>query len=222
MTEPAACPKCGFARDPRSVECPACGIIFSRYDPGRREAQREARASQAAHDLEGSGETNPYRAPEAVLVAHGPADDVFGQPLASRGARLGAYLLDNLFALPAILPILIALPFIEPQSENPAPMIAGCAVAGVLIIGLLVANLYFLARDGQTLGKKAVSVRIVRLNGERVSLGRILVLRYIVPGLLGAIPFLGYVFSLLNYLLIFREDRRCLHDHIADTKVVMA
>ncbi len=46
------------------------------------------------------------------------------------------------------------------------------------------------------------------------------VLRSLVPGLIAAIPRLGALFVLADVLSIFGEERRCLHDYIAGTKVV--
>jgi uncharacterized RDD family membrane protein YckC len=37
---------------------------------------------------------------------------------------------------------------------------------------------------------------------------------------LESIPLLGGLFSLVNVCFIFRDDRRCIHDLIADTIVV--
>jgi hypothetical protein len=48
------------------------------------------------------------------------------------------------------------------------------------------------------------------------------ILRGFIPGLIGAIPYIGPLFSLVNVLFIFREDYRCVHDHIAGTIVVQA
>ena len=39
---------------------------------------------------------------------------------------------------------------------------------------------------------------------------------------IGAVPLIGPFLSLLNVALIFRENRRCLHDDFADTAVVIA
>jgi hypothetical protein len=36
------------------------------------------------------------------------------------------------------------------------------------------------------------------------------------------LPWIGFVFVIVNYGFIFREDRRYLHDLIADTRVVKA
>jgi uncharacterized RDD family membrane protein YckC len=43
-------------------------------------------------------------------------------------------------------------------------------------------------------------------------------MRVILNGILGFIPF----YSLVDVLFIFRDDRRCIHDLIAGTKVVEA
>ena len=37
-----------------------------------------------------------------------------------------------------------------------------------------------------------------------------------------AVPWLGRYLRLLDVLFIFRDDKRCVHDIIADTKVVEA
>jgi hypothetical protein len=59
------------------------------------------------------------------------------------------------------------------------------------------------------------------VNDDRASLGRLFGLRMLVPGFIGAVPLIGPFFSLADALFIFGEPRRCIHDYIADTKVVM-
>jgi uncharacterized RDD family membrane protein YckC len=108
--------------------------------------------------------------------------------------------------------------------------VLGLTVAALLVglfgflslAGLAVWNCIWLQRYGQTVGKRVLHIRIVRSNGERASLGRIFGLRYLPMILLGAIPKLGVLITLADYLLIFRESRKCLHDQIADTIVVKA
>ena len=87
---------------------------------------------------------------------------------------------------------------------------------------VFVINLVLLARNGQTIGKKALGIKIVRDNRQTAGLGRIFVLRMIAPAVLGVIPIIGFFFGLANVLCIFREDRRCIHDFMADTVVVTA
>ena len=47
-------------------------------------------------------------------------------------------------------------------------------------------------------------------------------LREIVPAIIGAIPLIGFVFYIVDVCFIFRTDRRCVHDLMANTKVVIA
>ena len=71
--------------------------------------------------------------------------------------------------------------------------------AGLLLlafVALVVWNCVWLHRYGQTVGKRALGIRIVRGNGERASLGRIFGLRYLPMMILGAIPFLGPLVTL--------------------------
>ena len=82
-------------------------------------------------------------------------------------------------------------------------------------------NGYLLAKRGQTIGKVIVGTRIVDVADGRVpKLVRSLGVRYGTIWLVSLIPFVGGLLSLLDALVIFRRDRRCLHDLSAGTKVV--
>ena len=89
-------------------------------------------------------------------------------------------------------------------------------------IALVVWNCVWLHQYGQTVGKRALGIRIVRSDGGRATLGRIFALRYLPVTLLGAIPYVGPLIGLVDVLLIFRDSRQCMHDQIADTIVVKA
>jgi hypothetical protein len=62
----------------------------------------------------------------------------------------------------------------------------------------------------------------VRSDGERCDFARYIFLRWLAIAVIGAVPLIGPFLSLLNVSLIFRENRRCLHDDFADTAVVIA
>lgn len=158
---------------------------------------------------------NPYAAPTSRVEQYVEHND--GVVLASRGARLGAHLLDTLLYGLCFIGIIMA-------AVGAGARTAGAlALLGVLAgLGLFAANLVMLHRHGQSVGKRIVGIRIVRSDGSRCALGRIVGLRMGVPILISLIPFAGYVFGLLDPLSIFREERRCIHDHIADTIVVDA
>ena len=72
-----------------------------------------------------------------------------------------------------------------------------------------------LARDGQTVGKRALRIRVVSADGSalttRQAFGR-------ASGrqLLGLIP----CFSLVDYATAFGRERTCIHDMLAKTTVV--
>lgn len=152
--------------------------------------------------------------------------------LAGRGSRLGAYLLDQLIALVLILPGLWKLlqPFMKDLEAGNAPtpeeLLANIAPAlPLLIIPLLafvIVQVVMLVKNGQTIGKKMLGIRIVKLDGSNPGFTNVIIMRGILPGLIGGIPMVGPVFSLIDVLLIFREDHRCVHEMIAGTIVVKA
>lgn len=171
-------------------------------------------------------ETNPYAAPSAV-VEDAPAFD--GNDLesrkADRGRRLGAVLLDDLFFALCLIPI--AIPayqsyLAKARGETVPASTAGimAVVCGAIFLGLLIYNFVLLHRNGQTIGKRILNIKIVRTDGSRAGLRRIFFLRALPIGLLGAIPWIGRIITLVDALMIFRDEKRCLHDQIADTIVI--
>lgn len=161
---------------------------------------------------------NPYQTPAERV------EDVWQEtgignlpPPAERGTRLIAALLDGLCYAVGII-LLMFIEGLPPDPNNTVWLLKVYAGAAPVMI----VNLIFLARDGQSLGKKALGIRIVESDGARASLTRIFLLRMVAPTLVGFIPIVGPFFGLADSLLIFRADRRCLHDHMAGTIVVMA
>jgi uncharacterized RDD family membrane protein YckC len=168
---------------------------------------------------------NPYEAPAAIVAD--PVGTEFLE-LADRGTRLGAKILDG-FILGggiAIIGIIaaIAIPALLSQRRGGAfPTVFFAAfgvVAGGLMIAIMIWNLVWLHRYGQTIAKRILKIRIVRSNGDKVGMGRVVGLRIVVMWVIEMIPLLGPLFSLVNICFIFRDDRRCIHDLLADTIVV--
>lgn len=162
---------------------------------------------------------NPYAAPSATLV-----ETTVDNPArkAERTTRLLAALADGFIGVPLWLPLFFGAAMASAPDGNRMAGIVLIAIGVIGLIALVVVQLVMLARHGQTIGKRWQGIRIVRSNGERIGFGRILGLRMIAPAVVGAIPFLGAIFSLANILWIFGEERRCLHDYFADTIVVNA
>ena len=173
-------------------------------------------------------EYQDFRPPEAP-VTDAPA---FPLELAERGTRLGAKCVDGLTVLGALLatgivaaigiPVLAA--FTRSGVDRHFGLNVFALVAGLVgflaLLALITWNCLWLRRYGQTIGKRVLKIRIVRGNGGPATLGRIFWRRYLPMILLGSIPYLGFLITLADYLLIFRDSRKCLHDEIADTIVV--
>lgn len=165
-------------------------------------------------------EGNPYAPPSAHVedVATSGAGE-----LAGRGARLGAALIDGFIILVGIWIVSAVTPwspFAAPAAGRVGLALALNGFVGIAIFALT--QTYLLATHGQTIGKRLLGLRIVRTDGERASIGRLLGLRYGVGWLISVIPMIGQIYSLIDALLIFRESRKCVHDNIADTIVVKA
>jgi uncharacterized RDD family membrane protein YckC len=167
--------------------------------------------------------TNPYAPPRAVVQDMAAAP---GQLMpADRGTRLGASILDGLiFGAMVYLPFVVAMVAsvgLSPlTSENEATQMFG--VAGLIaLLGFTVwlwLTLTYMQRNGQSIAKKLVGIKIVRADGSRASVSRIVWLRNILNGFISIVPLYG----LLDSLFIFGESRQCLHDKIADTIVINA
>lgn len=160
---------------------------------------------------------NPYQAPKSDITATNVSYDE-GE-LAGRGTRLGAYILDTLFALLALLPMFIMMAVKGDSEEGLTIAIITMAIG---LIALLSINIYYLYINGQSIGKRLLGIKIIRTDGDRCSLPRILFLRMFLVNLIGNIPYIGIVFVIVDPLFIFRDDRRCIHDLFADTKVIVA
>ena len=80
---------------------------------------------------------------------------------------------------------------------------------------------YFLATSGQTVAKRMLGMQIVSVEDNRtLPFGKLIGLRYAPLYLVGLIPVLGNLIGLINPLTIFGNERRCLHDYVAGTKVI--
>jgi uncharacterized RDD family membrane protein YckC len=169
--------------------------------------------------------SNPYAAPATEVrdvVPEGQA------PLAGRGARFGASFLDGL-----IVAVVVYLPvFLIVGPENLLAADSNLDIAKFLVqggfvglIGLVVLTgitAWLVHRNGQTIGKKLVGIKVVRADSTHAGLGRILWLRNVPFWAVSFIPVVGQIVSLVDALLIFRASRQCLHDQLAGTIVIDA
>jgi uncharacterized RDD family membrane protein YckC len=110
----------------------------------------------------------------------------------------------------------------------PASALSGMGAGGMALLGvfgLAVYQWHLLSTTGQSLGKKWLKIRIVKVDGSPVDFGSAVLLRswafYALAGV-GSLLVIGSVLPLIDALMIFADDRRCLRDHLAGTKVVVA
>jgi uncharacterized RDD family membrane protein YckC len=151
-----------------------------------------------------------------------------GQPLASWGTRLGAYLVDALILLiPAVVLTLIVVA-IAAGSD------VGAIVTGILgfLAYLVVALIYapaLMSRDGanngQTWGKQMLGIRVIRDGGERVGFGWAALREIAVKGL--GVSIAASIIPIIPWFLNFfwplwDDQNRALHDMVVSCHVVRA
>lgn len=162
--------------------------------------------------------TNPYAPPRAAVLD--VVDPQSALVPAGRGARLGASILDGfILMLVLYVPLVVVVVTGALVSADETVQIISTIVTVMAAFAIwLWFTLKWMKRDGQSMGKKALSIKVVRSDGSRVSLARLVWLRNVVNGLIGIVPLYG----IIDVLFIFAEDRQCLHDKLADTIVVKA
>lgn len=143
---------------------------------------------------------------------------------ADRGARFLANLVDQLLIfIPAVLvggigvAVLFGSTAVPDASLLTERWLQILALAVLLGIGALGVELWAQVYWGQSLGKRALQIKVLRSDGAEVELWRIVLLRNLLVAVLSQV--LG-VFGLIDVLFIFGKEQRCLHDYMSDTIVV--
>lgn len=162
---------------------------------------------------------NIYAPPEADLeITNSPSSEV---QLAARSARFSGAFIDGLLGLVTTLPIMYFGGFWDKAMSGQVSLVDYVIYAAVGFVIFLLLHGYLLAKNGQTIGKKLAGTRIVSAsNGEILPLWKVVLIRSILPGLVVYIPAIGQLLLLVDYLFIYRKNKRCVHDLIADTNVV--
>lgn len=160
---------------------------------------------------------NPYAAPESNVTI-----DDSGE-LAGRGVRLGGAVIDGLIALLIIWPAMFALGYWDRAMAGQESALDTVLLGGLGMVVFVGLHGYLLANHGQTIGKRILGTRIVSIEDDSIlPFWKVISYRYLPIWVLTLIPLVGTIISLVDPLFIFREDRRCVHDLIAGTKVIVA
>ncbi|WUH97503.1 RDD family protein [Spirillospora sp. NBC_00431] len=182
-----------------------------------------------------------YGAPGQPHPGYGGPPDI----LAGRGARLGAGILDGLlisiFAIPAVMSSIrwdkleesvdSGEPIADPLDLYNIPrLLIGYAV--VFLLGFVYYTVMH-AKMGQTLGKKAVSIRVVKASDHSAvtwgqAIGRQAFV-YAITITTGALNFLSPALAILglaglldNAWILWDPKKQALHDKVSGTVVVKA
>ncbi len=167
-------------------------------------------------------EQNPYRAPDARVINR----DQSGE-LAGLGERLAAAIIDTAILLILLVPVMWLGGYfqvvMDTATTGESVPLGTELLWGLVSLALFMAvQVYPLYSTAQTWGKRVLKIQIVGLDGARLPFGHLIAKRYFPMQAIGLVPVIGPVLSIVNVLFIFRQDRRCVHDLIAGTKVVMA
>jgi uncharacterized RDD family membrane protein YckC len=166
-------------------------------------------------------EENNYRPPSARVADVQPQDE---DELASRGARLGGAMLDGLITGVVIFPIMFATGYMQSAMSGVEPSLQLQILYATLgLVLFAIVNGYMLHKSGQTINKRVAGTRIVSADDNTIQpFWKIVFVRQLPMNLMAVVPVIGPVLSVVNALLIFRSNKRCLHDLIAGTKVIRA
>jgi uncharacterized RDD family membrane protein YckC len=198
---------------------------------GRADLSTQAKAEGTA-EWKPLGAYPEFAGGEPPPLAAGGATAAPAAPLAGRGARLAAALIDFLVTSVCLIPacrIFLATDFAQALARGEQPDLSDLSsltpflhAAQLTYLLVILGQSVLLALRSQTLGKLLLRIRIARhgAGGAPAGFARTVVLRTWLPFALRFIPLLGALFALVDVLFIFGEERRCLHDLIAGTQVV--
>jgi uncharacterized RDD family membrane protein YckC len=155
---------------------------------------------------------NPYQSPAAM----GYSAPHYRDRLASRGKRFAGALVDGLFYMLGAAPGFVVMIATIDGNDELSTLGIFVMLGGMLIVGIV--NWVMITNTGQSIAKRMLGMQIIKVDsGELPGFVHGVVLRSWVPV---AINQFCNLFSLVDALWIFGEERRCLHDLIAQTVVI--
>ena len=149
------------------------------------------------------------------------------QELSGYGARVGAFFLDLLVVLGLQFALGLVIGIVVAASGGKVSDDRDLFQALSIVLGLLVTLCYLTilearkgAHNGQTLGKQATGIRIVRDDGQPMTYGRALLREGVGKYLLALVTL--YIYLVVDYLWpLWDGENQALHDKIASTHVVV-
>ena len=140
---------------------------------------------------------------------------------ATRVQRFTAAMIDGFMGLTLSLPLFDHFglwELMKTGGEVSTSVSIQMTVYGLVMFFVLHGVLLY--KYGQTLGKRLMGIAIVTLDGQKPSFSNLILNRYLPQWVAGFVPTLGPLLGIIDALFIFRDDKRCIHDIIAGTKVI--
>jgi len=176
----------------------------------------------------GDPQENPYAAPDAgmaPLSSAGPAAKGFAG-YAGFWLRLVAHLIDSIIvgiafgAIVFVFGLVVGVAGVAPPQPGQPPQLPPVVVIAAIVLyglGIVASIAYYAVMESSqyqaTLGKMALGLKVVDMQGRRISLGR--ALGRLFGKILSTIPCdIGFIMA------GFTEKKQALHDMIAGTLVV--
>lgn len=165
---------------------------------------------------------SPFQTPKTDslegVVGFAQSVDFSEAALADRGTRLAAFMIDYFLTVASIVPGFVVMAVLDSEPG----LALGLAVLLLGFVGLTGYQWYLISTTGQSLGKQWLRIKIVREDGSPVNFVSGVMMRIWTVFGMSMIPFVGGFVGIVDACMIFGEERQCLHDRIAQTKVVVA
>ncbi|HEY1708725.1 MAG TPA: RDD family protein [Rhizomicrobium sp.] len=143
-------------------------------------------------------------------------------PLAGRGRRFVATLIDAILVPVVAILLMLVTGVLEHASDWSESAMPFARMFGLGLASYILLNLWLLWSRGQTLGKAIMGIAIVLAKtGVKAPLWRLFIRGLFFPTLylIVLVPFIALI-PAIDQVLIFRRDRRCIHDWVCGTAVV--
>jgi predicted Zn finger-like uncharacterized protein len=197
------CPACGLVQD-KHDHCLGCGVVFSKLQ-ARRQANGHMLRNSEIMDI---NLAELRRKVEGLAPRHQPKAGFWIRAIAS---ILDFFLLGAVqLMLSLLINLVIGLLGIVSEGD-PAVNLVLWLFGASLSIGYAV---FFIGYCGQTPGKMALRIKVIRTDGSPLSYGRAFLRE--VPG-----KFISSILLGIGYLMVaFDGQKQGLHDKIADSYVI--
>lgn len=143
-------------------------------------------------------------------------------PPAGRGSRFVATLIDVVLVPVVAILLMLVTGVLEHAADWSTRAMPVLRMIGLGLASYVLLNLWLLWTRGQTVGKAVVGIMTIDAKtGERAPIWRLVIRGLFFPTLymIVLVPYIALI-PVIDQALIFRKDRRCVHDWICRTAVV--